>query len=133
MTSLPSAAVSGRRGELVIRGGWIVPMRGPPIRGGAVRIRGSRVVAVSAGAVAARERASRMVDLPDAVVMPGLVNAHTHLEFSDMEAPLDAAGTFPETRGLTPSRSLPIGAKDNPCPRLNSLLPKNWQFRPIRA
>jgi cytosine/adenosine deaminase-related metal-dependent hydrolase len=87
--------VSGRRGELVIRGGWIVPMRGPPIRGGAVRIRGSRVVAVSAGAVAARERASRVVDLPDAVVMPGLVNAHTHLEFSDMEAPLDAAGGLP--------------------------------------
>jgi cytosine/adenosine deaminase-related metal-dependent hydrolase len=70
-------------------------MRGPPIRGGAVRIRGGRVVTVAAGAIAARERAPRLIDLPDAVVMPGLVNAHTHLEFSDVQAPLDAAGGLP--------------------------------------
>jgi len=87
--------VSGRLGELVIRGGWIVPMLGPPIPGGTVRIRGGRVVAVSAGAVAARERGARVLDLPGAVVMPGLVNAHTHLEFSDITAPLDAAGGLP--------------------------------------
>jgi cytosine/adenosine deaminase-related metal-dependent hydrolase len=70
-------------------------MRGPPIRGGTVRIRGGRVVTVAAGAIAARERAPRLIDLPDAVVMPGLVNAHTHLEFSDVQAPLDAAGGLP--------------------------------------
>ncbi|MFM7242567.1 MAG: amidohydrolase family protein [Planctomycetaceae bacterium] len=87
--------MSGRRTEFVIRAGWIVPMLGPPIPGGAVRIRGSRVAGVSAGTVAARERGSRTVDLPEAIVMPGLVNAHTHLEFSDTPAPLDAAGGLP--------------------------------------
>lgn len=84
-----------RSGDLVIRAGWIVPMRTAPIRGGAVRIRDGRVVAVSAGAAAARERGARRLDLPETVVMPGLVNAHTHLEFSDMEAPLDASGGLP--------------------------------------
>ncbi len=87
--------MSGRHDDLVIRAGWIVPMRGPPIRRGTVRIRGSRVVAVSAGMVAARERGPRTVDLPEVVVMPGLVNAHTHLEFSDLTAPLDASGGLP--------------------------------------
>lgn len=87
--------MSVRPDDLVIRAGWIVPMLGPPIPGGTVRIRGSRVVAVSTGTVAARERGSRTVDLPEAIVMPGLVNAHTHLEFSDAPAPLDAAGGLP--------------------------------------
>lgn len=70
-------------------------MRGPPVRGGAIRIRGSRVVAMPEGTAASRERGSQTVDLPEAVVIPGLVNAHTHLEFSDAPAPLDATGGLP--------------------------------------
>lgn len=70
-------------------------MLGPPIPGGTLRIRGSRVAAVASGRAADREAGCRVIDLPDAIVMPGLVNAHTHLEFSDVPAPLDAAGGLP--------------------------------------
>jgi len=87
--------VNGRSGDVVIRAGWIVPVRTPPIRGGAVRIRDGRIASVLTGEAAARERGGRKLDLPEAIVMPGLVNAHTHLEFSDLEAPLDADGGLP--------------------------------------
>ncbi|MCA9194275.1 MAG: amidohydrolase family protein [Planctomycetales bacterium] len=35
-------------------------------------------------------------DLGDAVIVPGLVNPHSHLEFSDLDAPLPPGRTFPE-------------------------------------
>ncbi len=34
--------------------------------------------------------------LADSVILPGLINSHTHLEFSDLEQPLAAGGSFPE-------------------------------------
>jgi cytosine/adenosine deaminase-related metal-dependent hydrolase len=34
--------------------------------------------------------------LSDSVLMPGLINAHTHLEFSDLDRPIEAGEDFPE-------------------------------------
>jgi len=87
-------------------------MRSPPIPGGTVRIRGGRIVAVSAAG--AGERAARRLDLPDAVVVPGLVNAHTHLEFSDVASPLDATGGLPAWIGrvIARRRGRAAGAAD---------------------
>ncbi len=52
-----------------------------------ITIRGSQIVALG------REPAAplcRVVDLPDAVVLPGLINAHTHLEFGGRSEPIPA-------------------------------------------
>lgn len=57
---------------------WVLPVDGPPIRGGVVRVSGDRVADVGP---AERTSASgeERVDLPGRVLLPGLVNAHTHL------------------------------------------------------
>jgi aminodeoxyfutalosine deaminase len=34
--------------------------------------------------------------LPETVLLPGLINAHTHLEFSDLRRPIDAGTSFPD-------------------------------------
>jgi cytosine/adenosine deaminase-related metal-dependent hydrolase len=74
---------------------WIVPVGGPPIEGGWLRIERGRIVALGRGPRRAPAAGETIIDLGDAVIAPGLVNAHTHLEFSDLERPLDAEGGLP--------------------------------------
>jgi 5-methylthioadenosine/S-adenosylhomocysteine deaminase len=63
---------------VILRADWVVPMDGPPIADGAVQIADGRIVSV--GPAGGREDARH----PDAVILPGLVNAHTHLEYAAM-------------------------------------------------
>lgn len=60
----------------------------PPIRDGGVLVNAGRIVAVSGFATLRRDHAAgELVDLGNAVLTPGLVNAHAHLELSDVERP----------------------------------------------
>jgi cytosine/adenosine deaminase-related metal-dependent hydrolase len=53
---------------------WVLPVAGPPLRDGLVRFEGDTIVEVTTGR-AARHHA-------DAAIVPGFVNAHSHLEYS---------------------------------------------------
>lgn len=59
-------------------------MTGPPLDDGGVLVSGEDIVAVGE-ATALRRRADREQRL-DGVLLPGLVNAHTHLELADAES-----------------------------------------------
>ncbi|MGE5814401.1 MAG: amidohydrolase family protein [Acidobacteriota bacterium] len=65
------------------RASWILPITSPPIPDGWVVVEGGRIAAVGAGAAPA---GPREVNLGSRVILPGLVNAHTHLELSWMRA-----------------------------------------------
>lgn len=77
-------------GPLVLRARWLVPGCSPPIAGGWVAVARGRIVACGR-----RDVPPGALDLGDAAILPGLVNAHTHLEFSDVPRPLDASGGLP--------------------------------------
>ncbi len=68
---------------------WVLPVAGPPLPGGLATVSGDRIAAVEpAGARAAD------CDLGNVAVVPGLVNAHTHLDLSGargLTPPTDAA------------------------------------------
>lgn len=67
---------------------WLFPTGGEPIENGTVEIADGRVIGISA-------RPSRDAeDLGNVALIPGLVNAHTHLEFSHLADPLPAGVTF---------------------------------------
>lgn len=66
--------------DLLVRAGWVCPIDGPPLSDGWIAVTGDRITAVGAGHDA--PAAARVDDLGDAIVLPGLVNAHTHLELS---------------------------------------------------
>jgi cytosine/adenosine deaminase-related metal-dependent hydrolase len=53
---------------------WVLPVDGPPIEGGLVRYEGGAVVEVTTG------RATH--HYADAAIVPGFVNAHSHLEYA---------------------------------------------------
>lgn len=63
------------------RARWVVPVAAPPIEDGAIAVQDGRIVAVGrSGDVPAGE----ILDFGDAVVLPGMVNAHTHLELTGL-------------------------------------------------
>ena len=65
----------------------MLPISAPPIENGTVVVRGDRITYVGprASAPSARDE----TDLGDALLMPGLVNAHTHLELTVMRGFLE--------------------------------------------
>ena len=72
----------------LLRARVVYPVAGPPLDGGVVTIEGERIVAVETAAAAS----GRADDLGDVALLPGLVNAHTHLEFSHLRQPLGRPG-----------------------------------------
>jgi cytosine/adenosine deaminase-related metal-dependent hydrolase len=70
----------------------VFPVDSPPIADGWITIADDRVVAIGHASPPAAA-----VDLGNVAILPGLVNAHTHLEFSDLQQPLGALGiAFPD-------------------------------------
>jgi aminodeoxyfutalosine deaminase len=65
--------------EWTLTARWVLPVAGPPLEGGLVTVAGERIAAVEPHGT---RRAD--VDLGDAAVMPGLVNAHTHLDLTGL-------------------------------------------------
>ena len=79
--------------------GWIVPVATPPIRNGWVDVAEGRVVGVG-GSDEMTERSgstsTTVVDLGQVALLPGLVNAHTHLELSALRGAVPPAASMPE-------------------------------------
>jgi cytosine/adenosine deaminase-related metal-dependent hydrolase len=74
---------------------WVAPMVGPVIADGAILIGDGRILDVgSRGNLRSRYSDAEVRDFGDAVVLPGLVNAHTHLELSDCQCGPPPAGGF---------------------------------------
>ncbi len=61
---------------------WVVPIVSSPIRDGAVAVEGGRVVWVGPLARLPRRFFGAVIDRRRGVITPGLVNAHTHLQYS---------------------------------------------------
>lgn len=73
--------------SLTLAARYVFPVEGDPIADGLVTIDGSRIVSVGP-----RQGESPDLDLGNVAIIPGLVNAHTHLELDA----LDGQTTFPE-------------------------------------
>ncbi len=72
------------------RAAWVIPVDQPPIHDGVVTVTDGIISAV--GPKPAGSSRSKITDLGNVAIIPGLVNAHTHLEFSHLKQPLGQPG-----------------------------------------
>jgi cytosine/adenosine deaminase-related metal-dependent hydrolase len=80
---------------------WVAPMTGPPVRDAAVVIDAGTIVGFgSAAAIRRAFPSGEDLDLGSAVILPGLVNAHTHLELSHLTPVPKPAGFVDWLLGL---------------------------------
>ena len=81
----------------VYRASWVLPISAPPIREGWVAVDGGLVAGAGGPpgyAAAVGHEAAARIDLGDAVILPALVNAHTHLELSWLRGRIRPASSF---------------------------------------
>jgi cytosine/adenosine deaminase-related metal-dependent hydrolase len=70
---------------LRIRAGRVYPVTAPPIEDGAVLVDANgRITAVGPNTDVPTPHAARPMHFPDAVLIPGLINCHTHLELTHL-------------------------------------------------
>jgi cytosine/adenosine deaminase-related metal-dependent hydrolase len=60
----------------------LLPVSSPPIEGGAMAVEDGRIVAVGTRSEIAALHSGPVTEYPGCVIMPGLVNAHSHLELT---------------------------------------------------
>jgi cytosine/adenosine deaminase-related metal-dependent hydrolase len=73
----------------------LLPVSSPPIPNGAVAVQDGRIVAVGRRKDVVKAHASAEVrDLGESVILPGFVNAHTHVELSWMNGEPPAGGSY---------------------------------------
>lgn len=67
---------------MVLKAQWVVPVTSPPIRNGAVLVVGGIIAAVGKAKEVLKQAPSQgqRIEFSESVIVPGLVNPHTHLE-----------------------------------------------------
>jgi aminodeoxyfutalosine deaminase len=79
---------------MILRARLLLPMAGPAIENGAVVINGERISSVGSWADISPHLAGHVDDLGDVVLLPGLINAHCHLDYTAMGGKISPPRSF---------------------------------------
>lgn len=80
---------------MLLRARLILPVSAPPIEDGGLLINGGKITRVAPFRDFRPGSRSEVIDLGEVALLPGLVNAHCHLDYTDM------AGQLPPPRAFT--------------------------------
>jgi aminodeoxyfutalosine deaminase len=90
---------------MIFRAKVILPITAPPIEDGAVFVAGKRIRSVLPWKNLRPHLHGKVTDLGEVVLLPGLINAHCHLDYTDM------AGALPPPKKFTDWIAAIIAAK----------------------
>ena len=79
---------------IILRARAVLPICRPAIENGAVAFLGGRILAVGRWKDVQKKFSGDVFDLGETVLLPGLINAHCHLDYTDM------AGLFPPRKSF---------------------------------
>jgi hypothetical protein len=79
---------------MIIRARIVVTMHGAPIENGAVAVLGNRIVDVGKFDDIKARNAGNTVDLGEQAVLPGLINAHCHLDYTCLRGKIPPQKSF---------------------------------------
>lgn len=86
---------------MLYRARYLLSMTGPPLAHGALRVEDGRIVAFGRQSDLPPKPGEEVWEGPRHVLMPGLINAHAHLELHALRGRLAAGASFPDwVRGL---------------------------------
>ena len=80
---------------MILRARFILPISSPPIENGAIVIVGNKIRSVGAWKNLRPPANEKTLDLGEVILLPGLINAHCHLDYTDM------AGQLPPPKKFT--------------------------------
>jgi len=93
--SLGGGMPESRKRGMILRARAVVTMDGPPIGNGAVAVSGDRIVDVGKFTeVSARYSGQEIIDLGEQVLLPGLINAHCHLDYTCLRGKIPRQKSF---------------------------------------
>lgn len=68
--------------QIIYAASWLINADAPPVAGGALLVRDGMIAATGPLNILRKEYSAPVVDFPGFVLLPGFVNAHTHLELT---------------------------------------------------
>jgi cytosine/adenosine deaminase-related metal-dependent hydrolase len=78
----------------IIRSRVVVPMAGEPIEDAAVAIAGNQIAEVGRFKEVRARHAGEILDLGEQILLPGLINAHCHLDYTCLRAQIPPRQSF---------------------------------------
>lgn len=91
---------------MLLRARTVLPVSAPPIENGAVLLSANRIRAVGPFSELQKKYGEKAIDLGEVILLPGLVNAHCHLDYTDMAGQLPPPKTFTDWIGsITAAKS----------------------------
>jgi aminodeoxyfutalosine deaminase len=98
---------------MIIRARVVVTMDGPPIDNGAVVVSGDRIVDVGPFSdISERHSREEVVDLGEQALLPGLINAHCHLDYTSLRGRIQRQKSFTDWIRAINAEKAKLSAED---------------------
>ena len=97
---------------MIIRSRMVAPVVGEPIENAAVAISGNQIAGVGRWTEIKASHGGEIIDLGEMILMPGLINAHCHLDYTCLRGKIPSQKSFTDWIKAINAEKSELSAKD---------------------